>query len=207
MKALAGCRVFLICTLIATALIASSCSSKLSDATDASKLAIKRYLNGKNIYDRSDVPYDPAPSTINGYYDIIGGAYRYVTNEDRDDRNLERAIAPGDNISFYFEAYVFTSSYESSLPYFTNIRDRIVYIGNNNPEFNVDGWSTDPLEIKVTEDPKILKSIQNALPSCRVGDEVRIFLPPNVAYGNKDDGVVLGGSTLVFILSNIVIIE
>lgn len=195
-----------IAAVFAAAVLSVSCD-KLADAADAARTSIQKHLKSRNVYDRANVPTDPPPTTISGYYDVIGGAFRYITNESRDDRAEMAEIKAGDIVQFYFEAYIFSSNYENTYPYFTNLRDRIIAISNNNPEFDVSNWSTDPLIIEVGYDSQILNSIQNTLPNCRVGDEVTIFLPPDVAYGSDQIGVVPGKSALVFKLTGINIIE
>ncbi len=189
--------------VVAAALSLLVSCNKLADATDSSKTKILASFRQQGIYERNNIPEDTNPNSIKGYYDIIGGAYRYITNENRDGRADAQEISAGDSVSFYFDARIFVSSYDNSKTYFTNSYSRIKYLGNNNPEFDASGWSSDSLRIKVGSDPEILKSVQNVLPGCRVGDEVRIYLPPNVAYGSKSNGVVPGKSTLIFELTSL----
>lgn len=185
-----------------------SCS-KLSDTVDAARTSVQNHLNGKGIYNRANVPENPSRPLV-GYYDVIGGAFRWVTNEStRSEREDQRIIEKGDRVEFYFEAYIYSSNYESptSLPYFTNIYNTIISMGVNNQDFDASEWSTDPLIIEVGYDTQILNSIQNTLPSCMAGDEITIFLPPDVGYGNRQVGIVPGKSTLVFKLTELNIIE
>ncbi len=190
----------------AAALLLASCSN-LTDAVDASQTKILANFKQQGIYERNNIPEETPPASVKGYYDVIKGAYRHITNENREGRENAREISAGDVVTFYFDARIFGSSYDNSTTYFTNIDSRIQQISSSNPEFDASEWSSDPLQIKVGYDTGILKSIQNALPSCRAGDEIRIYLPPDVAYGSKGDGVVPAKSTLLFELTNIEIIE
>ena len=203
--------------VVAAALSLSVSCDAVGDATDAAETKIRSYLSNTSngIYERNNIPEETPSTNIKGYYDIIGGAYRYIINEDpADSRPMDGGIEAGDRVSFYFDARVFSSTYDNSTTYFTNIGSRIEYISNNNPQFDITDWSSEPLEINVGYDTGILKSLQNALlssgpniPACRPGDEVRIFLPPNVGYGNTQVYMVPAKSTLVFELTNIEIIE
>lgn len=191
--------------VIATLSLMAACSG-LDDVVDTARKNIKNYLEKDGLYERGNIPENPKPA-LKGYYDIIGGAYRHITNDDREGRDNERIIEIGDVVSFSFDARIFKNSYDGSETYWTNIPDRIETVRKGNTEFDTSQWSSDPIIIRVGHDTEILKSLQNALPSCRPGDEVRIFLPPNVAYGNKPVDVVPAKSTLVFQLTNIEIIE
>ncbi len=194
-----------------------SCAMKnlVENANDT----IRKYLNGRKIYDRTNVPDDQVEPE---FYDVIGGAYRYIKNEDRENRSTELIVREGDRISIMFEAKVFTGA-SSSKTFYTNIESVRRLIMGDNPNFDLDAeaWPVVPLEITVGSDPGILKSVQMALIGCSAddndtsndedgirSDEVEIYLTPDLAYGRK--GIVPGvppGSMLLWEVTGIQIIE
>ncbi len=209
---------------IAAALFAAVSCGKLDDTVNNARTSIINALKNQGIYERGNLPEPiPTPEQIKGYFDIVGGAYRYILNENGANRGsaAEYGIKRGDSISFYFDAKIFTGgNFESQQTFYTNISDRIKIISGNNDEFS--GWSTNPLKIKVGEDPRILKSLQEALISCRAGDRdpandateggiasdrVRVYLTPDIAFGDKIVYNVPRGSTIAFEVTEIVIIK
>jgi hypothetical protein len=196
---------------------------KLDDQVNAARDNIVAALKTQDIYERNNVPTDPAPREIKGYYDIIGGAYRWVVNEARENQSDEFTVRRGDSIAFMFDARVFTArgNFESYRTFYTNIKSRIDQLVGNNTHFDPQFWPTAPLKIKVGDDPGILKPLQEALISCRAGDgdptndsqpggiasdQVRVYLTPDMAFGNRTVYSVPAGSTIVFEIREIEII-
>lgn len=219
---------FAVATVVA-ALSLAACG-KIDETVTTAQNTIFRALQGQGIYERGNLPAvnPPTPEKIKGRFDIIGGAYRHIVNEERANRGsaAEYAINPGDSISFMFDARIFTGgAFESQETFYTNIASRILEITNNNPDFKTGEWPTVPLQIKVGEDPGILRSLQDALTggpqACRAGDppradgqpgeivsdQVRVYLTPDIAFGNKTVYNVPRNSTLVFEITNIKIIK
>lgn len=214
---------------------------KLDELTNTAREKIVSALNGQGVYERDNLPEDspPTPDRIKGWFDMVDGAFRHVVNEDRADRSASPVITAGDSIKFMFDARIFTSgNFENQKTFYTNIPGRIKEVAGNNPDFA--GWPEDPLRIKVGDDPRILKSLQRALISCRAGykypkkddeeenndpgngdepdpddeeqedipsDVVRVYLTPDIAFGNKPVGSVPRGSTIVFEVTDIEIIK
>jgi hypothetical protein len=207
-------------------LVATSCS-KLGDTVNASRDKIFNALKSQGVYERGNLPVEnpPTQDQIKGWFDIIGGAYRHIVNEEnRTDRGgAEYEIRRGDSIAFMFDARIFTgSNYNSMQTFYTNIASRISEIAGNNSEFNGNFWPTDPLRIKVGDDGRILKSLQEALISCRAGDGnpdnddeednidsdiVRVYLTPDIAFGDRTVYNVPASSTIVFEVTDIEIIK
>jgi hypothetical protein len=208
---------------------AVSCG-KLGDTINTARENIIAALQTQGIYERNNLPDDPRPNPdqIKGYFDIVNGAYRHILSEGLPgEENINRGSAAeygierGDSIAFYFDAKIFTrGNFESQQTFYTNIEARIAGLVGNNTEFN--GWSTKPLRIKVGEDPSILKSLQEALISCRAGDgnpdnddeeggiasdQVRVYLTPDIAFGDNIVYNVPRASTVVFEVTEIVIIK
>jgi hypothetical protein len=205
----------------AVALLAITSCGKNGDAVATAQTAIFNALKGQGIYERNQLPVDnpPTPEQIKGWFDIVGGAYRHIVNEDRTNRGSaqEFGIARGDSISFLFDARVFSGgNFDSYRTFYTNNAQRISALFGSNPGFA--GWSTEPLRIKVGEDPRILKSLQEALLMCRAddgdpsndnlpdgiaSDEVRVYLTSDIAFGDRTVYDVPPGSTIVFAVTQI----
>ncbi len=229
-----------------------SCNT-LDDKVTADQNRIRTELENQSIWERNNLPDDPLPSKIEGYFDIVGGAYRYIVNEyitgsggvPRINRDLMPVISKNDSISFYFDARIYTGKWENSTTFYTNIESLRDYNKGDNDEFQFDFWPAVPMRIKVGEDPKILKALQVALlsePYCRAAgttigdvqakdeegnlilgpdgkvvmvpgvidvesDQVRIYLTPDIAFHNKWVYNVPAGSTIVYELTDIHIIE
>ncbi len=202
----------------------ASCG-KSDDRVVTAQNAIFKALESQGIYERGNLPQinPPTPERIKGWFEIVRGTYRHVVNEDRDSRGPADtyAVERGDSIAFMFDARVFAgNNFESCRTFYTNIPSRISQLFSSNPDFA--GWSTDPLRIKVGEDDGILKSLQEALISCRAGDgdpsndqepgavssdQVRVYITSDLAFGNRTVYDVPAGSTIVFEVTEIEIIR
>ncbi len=220
----------------ALGVVLSAGCGKNSNVINTAQERIVQSLRSIGVYERDNLPDDPAPTAeqIKGYFDIVGGAYRYVVNESRiDSENRQEyekyKIARGDSISFMFDARIFTGGgFDALTTFYTNVKSRIGQLSNNNPDFDGLYWPTEPMRIKVGEDGRILKSLQEALISCRAGDEeltneddpagdgepvkiesdeVRIYLTPDIAFGNNTVLNVPRNSTVVFEITDIKIIK
>ncbi len=218
-----GRNMAIVCTC-ALSLLAAACGKDDNTVVTAQN-KIFDALKNQGIYERGNLPEDPAPSPeqIKGYFDIIGGAYRHIVNEDSNANrgDAEYEIARDDSIAFMFDARIFTGgNFDNLQTFYTNIADRIQTGGN--PNFDGEFWPTEPLKIKVGEDSRILKSLQEALISCRAGDgnpdndnepdgiasdQVRVYLTPDLAFGNRTVYNVPRNSTIVFEVTDIEIIK
>jgi hypothetical protein len=209
---------------LAAAMALTGCG-KDGDTVAAAQTRIFTALEGQGIYERGKLPEDnpPTPDRIKGWFDVVGGAYRHIVNEDRANRGPapEYALERGDSITFVFDARVFSGgSFDNYPTFYTNDPQRISALFGSNPDFK--GWPTKPLRIKLGEDPGILKSLQEALIGCRANDdkpenddqpggissdEVRVYLTHDLAFGNRTVYDVPPGSTVVFLVTEIQIIE
>jgi hypothetical protein len=205
---------------------------KLDDTVTTAQERIVAALRSQGIYDRINLPDPPpSPTELKGYFDNIGGAYRYIVNENRENRGpaSEFEIKRGDSIAFIFDARIYMSgNFEDQQTFYTNDAARIALLTGNNPQFDGRFWPTDPLRIKIGDDPRILKSWQEALiggakaEACRAGDgdpsnddeqggiasdRVRIYLTSDIAFGNKIVYSVPARSTIVFEVTDIEIIR
>lgn len=180
--------------LLLTALSAIACN-KLEDYVSTQQTAIEKYLANKKIYNRASPPENESGEVLQ-YYDIQDGVYKYTENEYRESRPPEsQAAAKGDSISFYFRAYTFSSSIGNL--FYTNVEEEIQSLGSH---LNAQYWSSEVLSIKIGQG-SVIKGLENALPSCRVGDTVQIFIPTDLGFGGKDVGVVPANTALMYLIN------
>ncbi|GMN08566.1 peptidylprolyl isomerase [Croceitalea sp. MTPC5] len=55
-----------------------------------------------------------------------------------------------------------------------------------------------PLVTKFSPDAQLAPGFKEGMLTMKVGDKVRLFIPPHLGYGDNDYGPIPGGSTLVF---------
>lgn len=187
----------------------TSCGEIAGETITLAETAIVKELQGKGVWERGNLPDDPAPDPddIKGYYDIVAGAYRHVVNEAREGRESAREIGEGDVVGFWFDGRVYGSSFESSTTFYTNIAARREMLSGGNSEFDPTFWPIDKLEITLSDDPDILKPLQRALVGCREGDQVRVYLTPDMAFGAATVYTVPGGQTLVWEITDLTIMD
>lgn len=180
--------------LLLFAAICSSCN-KLEDYVTAQKTAIEKYLESRKIYNRASAPENETGEVFQ-YYDIQKGVYKYTENENRADRPTEsQAAARGDSITFYFRAYTFTNRIDAL--FYTNVEEEILALGSH---LNAKYWSTEPVKIKIGAG-SVIKGLDNALPSCRVGDTVQVFIPTDLGFGGDAAGVVPANTALMYLIN------
>lgn len=180
--------------LIFLAAFFCSCN-KTEDYVTAQQTAIERYLAGRKIYNRASAPENETGETMQ-YYDIQNGVYKYTENEYRTTRPPEsEAATKGDSITFYFRAYTFSSRIEAL--FYTNVEEEILALGSH---LNAKYWSTEPLTVKIGAG-SVIKGLDNALPSCRTGDTVQVFIPTDLGYGDKSAGVVPANTALMYLIN------
>ncbi|MEG2365623.1 MAG: FKBP-type peptidyl-prolyl cis-trans isomerase [Alistipes sp.] len=127
------------------------------------------------------------------YYTTAGDStYRYIVDIYNVDREQKAQVEYGDSLSLTFRMYVFafkdivTKGDKIDMPYYTN--DPLLEL----PMIDVGltpGWVFEPLDIKLGTTP-ILKGLEIALPGCREGDVVELYMSYNMAYGSADFGLV-----------------
>jgi hypothetical protein len=206
------------------AVAASVVSCDREEEIDRVRQTIASELKSLNVYERGNLPRNINPENIAGYYDIIDGAIRWIENDNatRFGRENLPEIHAGDRITFYFDARIYKSNFNSSETFYTNIESVMEKLAGDNP-LVLGGdemfWSTAPMEITVGDDPQILKHIQTALIGCRAddgissnddietnpikSDVVRIYLPYDIGFGRPAVGIIPPRSTLVYQISKI----
>lgn len=127
-------------------------------------------------------------------YTVQEGVYKFVANSNRDGYdNAPMAIA-GDSVIYNFEAYTFISSPEAL--FYTNKPEVIKTLTGLNSQY----WIKEPLRVKVGTTP-MMKGLANGLPYCKQGDSVVLFITSDLAYGDKQAGIVQSNTALMYILN------
>ena len=186
---------------ILTAAVAILCTvgcNKMSDRVTTQETNFEKYLTNQKVYDREDYDHenDASGATVK-FYDRIGGVYRFVANESREDRPAEsEALQVGDSAWLYYHAYVFQGTRPGNV-YDTN---RASIIRSKLPNLNTELWSTDPLEVRLG-DGKLMRGLEDGLEGCRAGDSIVLLLTTDLAYGKRPLGVVPQYSPVMFIIS------
>ena len=55
-----------------------------------------------------------------------------------------------------------------------------------------------PLPMDYSPEARLIPGFKEGLQTMKVGDKIRVFIPPHLGYGDNDYGPIPGGSTLVF---------
>lgn len=88
--------------------------------------------------------------------------------------------------------------------YFTdgNLFDsNVAEIAANYNQLNVqrrDQGGYQPIPMDYSPEAQLIPGFREALQTMKVGDKIRVFIPPHLGYGDKNYGPIPGGSTLVF---------
>lgn len=126
-------------------------------------------------------------------YHIIAGAYRYITPQTDSENSQRTLLERGDSLSFYFEAYTFTTG--PGTLFYTNRRE----IAEQQQNLDTSYWTFFPKRV-ILGNGAILKPIEDALTGCREGDSVVFLLPYDVGFGDKDLGIVEKNSALMYLI-------
>lgn len=128
-------------------------------------------------------------------YTTQGGVYKYIANIDREGRDKAKEAIVGDSLSFRFEAYTFTSA--PGTIFYTNK----VAVAAGMTGLNTTYWSFEPTKVKVGQSEGIIKGIANALPYCREGDSVLLYITSDLAYGDKFVSLIEKNTALQYIVN------
>lgn len=137
---------------------------------DNQNTRIESYLNGLDVE----------------YTRTIEGAYKYTYH----DAESSTRLVTGDSLYFYFSGYEFNSGPRSI--YTTNILEDAV--GGSLDETFLD---FSPRKIKLG-DGKVPAGVQLALPGSGVGDSLWVFMASDLAYDDKQVGVINPGTPIAF---------
>ncbi len=79
----------------------------------------------------------------------------------------------------------------------SNIQEIAEQFNQLNPGRRDQGGYT-PFPMSYSPDAQLAAGFREGLLTMKVGDKVRLFIPPHLGYGDNDYGPIPGGSTLVF---------
>ncbi len=181
-------------SILWTAWLLGACN-KTEDYVSKQQTAIEKYFSDRKIYNRAAAPENETGEVLR-FYDIQNGVYKYTENEYSPSRPPQsQAAAKGDSITFYFRAYTFTSRIGEL--FYTNVEEEIEALGAH---LDAKYWNTEPLRIKIGSG-SVIKGLDDALPSCRVGDTVQVFIPTDLGFGSKGNGTVPANTALMYLIN------
>lgn len=192
---------FWVVALVAT-LFVVSCSNDTDTVLTSQQTSISNYLT------KSHTPRLIAESEISSsldnepeYYEQWGlDLYRYIATRYAEGRDEKPTVDWGSTITISYSAYIFTGSKPAiSSLYATNEEDKIEELKKLGLNTSYE-WTTDPLEVTIGESA-ILKGLEEALPECKEGDTVEIYMTFPKANGNNYVGMVPAKSAVMWIIN------
>ncbi len=192
---------FWVVALVAT-LFVVSCSNDTDTVLTSQQNSISKYLEGS--HQPRLIPESEISSSLDNepeYYEQWGlDLYRYIATRYAEGRDAKPTVDWGSTITISYSAYIFTGSKPAiSSLYATNEEDKIEELKNLGLNTSYE-WTTDPLEITIGES-EILKGLEEALPECKEGDTVEIYMTFTKANGNNYVGMVPAKSAVVWIIN------
>jgi hypothetical protein len=161
------------------AAVLAGCGDDLKKSLDDQNVAIIRYLDGRSLT-----------------YTIHNGVYRYIANADRDGYDAQTVAETGDEVWFDFEARLFSSTSGAGALFYTNKPELIGELEGAETL----SWPVTVQKVRLGVDP-LLGGVADAMPGCRTGDSLALFIPSNRAYGDRPMGVVPQNTTVVYVLN------
>ena len=125
------------------------------------------------------------------FYSLFGRyAYRHIVNYYDVDRELKPTLDWGDVAEIRFNAYLFNGSEPNitSDLYLSNIPEKIEQVGEKSG--NTLAWSREPLVVELGSANGMLRGLELTLAGCREADSVQVYMTSNLAYGDKEFGII-----------------
>ena len=192
---------FWVVALVAT-LFVVSCSNDTDTVLTSQQTSISNYLtrsHSPKLIPESEVSssFDSEPQ----YYEPWGlDLYRYIATRYEEGRQDKPTVDWGSTIEIYYSAYIFSGSKPSLKElYATNEESQIEELKKLGLNTSYE-WTTDPLEITIGES-EILKGLEEALPECKEGDTVEIYMTFPKANGNNYVGMVPAKSAVMWVIN------
>lgn len=192
---------FWVVALVAT-LFVVSCSNDTDTVLTSQQTSISNYLtrsHSPKLIPESEVSssFDSEPQ----YYEQWGlDIYRYIATRYAEGRDAKPTVDWGSTITITYSAYTFAGSKPSITNlYATNDAEMIKQLENLGLNTSYE-WTTDPLEITIGES-EILKGLEEALPECKEGDTVEIYMTFPKANGNNYVGMVPAKSAVMWVIN------
>lgn len=192
---------FWVVALVAT-LFVVSCSNDTDTVLTSQQTSISNYLT--KSHSPKLIPESEISSSLDNepeYYEQWGlDLYRYIATRYAEGRDEKPTVDWGSTITISYSAYIFTGSKPAiSSLYATNEEDNIEELKKLGLNTSYE-WTTDPLEVTIGESA-ILKGLEEALPECKEGDTVEIYMTFPKANGNNYVGMVPAKSAVVWIIN------
>ncbi len=159
--------------------IFASCNSEKESVETQQIIDIEEYLSTQEIV-----------------YENINGVYRSfrtvaLESDSGGDTSTEvLTLEPGDSIYIKYVAYIFNSA--PAAIFDTNVESIALQLG-----FTAADKSFAPLEIEYGVTP-LIRGLEYGLSGLEEGDMISLFMPFNLAYGEKEIGVLPAESAINF---------
>lgn len=194
-----GMKLRLIITLLAAlvTMLMVGCNDD-DKIVESQRTSIERYLTSSHV-PRLIAKEAVADSfEINPpFYEKFGlDLYRYIATYYEQGREQRTEVEMGCEVELVYTAYKFSNGAPNiNMVYMTNDADVIADLAALG--LNVEYWSDEPLKIKLGT-TNIIKGIEKSLLGCREGDVVEAYMTQRAAYDDKDVGIVVKDSPVMW---------
>lgn len=193
--------------LVATLLLAS-CSNDTDKVLTTQQSSISKYL--ESSHSPRLIPESKIGESLDDepeYYEQWGlDLYRYIATRYAEGRSEKPTVEWGSTITIKYSGYIFSGSKPAITNlYATNDAELIAQLEAQGLNTSY-GWTTDPLEITIGQSP-ILKGLEEALPECKEGDTVEIYMTFTKANGNNYVGMVPAKSAVMWVVDILSVTE
>lgn len=181
-------KIFIVLSLVCCVLL-SGCGEE-DNVLPAQKKNIVGYLTGSHnpkLISEADVPesIDVDPE----YYTELGNVYRYIANVYDEGRDSRPEVTGSSTVTITYRAYIFEnrSVSDDTVPFDSNdpALEEQMYKWGLTPGV----WKFDPLVIRMGSG-RIIKGLEKALLGCREQDVAEAYMTYDMAYGDKNFGII-----------------
>ena len=126
-------------------------------------------------------------------------AYVYLAGNKFDiaPENRRQGAEVGDVVTFNVEAYTFSGSSPSTVPYYTNKPYMLDLLSE---DLDTSYWPLEPFVARLGQGD-ILKPLEQSFEGCVEGDSLLVFLTSSIAYGTAGMGAVPKNTPVMMILT------
>lgn len=189
----------LVVALVATVVV--SCSNETDTTLTSQQTSIANYL--KNSHSPRLIEESALGDSLDDepHFYVQWGVdlYRYIATYYEEGRDLMPEVAWGDSLEIKYAAYIFSGSNPRNYaPYATNDAELIAELEAAGLNTSYE-WTTDPYTIQLGH-TELIEGLETALPGCRKGDKVEIYMTFEQAYGNDYIGLVPNKSAVAWFI-------